>query len=443
MIKTRFFPFIIFYSLFFLSVLTINYGINSISMISYLLIVITSVFSKERDDVAILFCLIPIQRVFMLSRGFMTTVPIISIIVIVKHIFNYGFNKSTLEQVIIILILLLYSSLVEFVRFSTTTKSMEYILTILLMLVVSQLVDNKLRLTCFSLFCLNALLSSLIGFVAPSVSRYTALFTMEFNPRFQGLMADPGEFALSMICAISMSFSIYSCLSHNSKFTKYNSFFAIVLVLYCLILFYFLVLSGTRASLISLAVIFVVLLCRALKSKNNIIRFIGFLCGFGSIFVVGLAGPKLYDLFLTMHGETSLADDNRFVIWSSYLDAILKNPDILLFGVGMNSCSAYGTMMSIGNPHNVILEKVVEAGLIGVALNFPIFYTLIKQKNMSLFKLDDLPFYAFLAALMVYGVSGFELPYLLLALLPNKNKSLDERASKGHGMTLSSFHQIN
>ena len=43
--------------------------------------------------------------------------------------------------------------------------------------------------------------------------------------------------------------------------------------------------------------IFVVLLCRALKSKNYIIRFIGFLCGFGSNFVVGLAGPKLYDLF--------------------------------------------------------------------------------------------------------------------------------------------------
>ena len=73
--------------------------------------------------------------------------------------------------------------------------------------------------------------------------------------------------------------------------------------------------------------------------------------------------------------------------------------------------------MGLGNPHNIIIEKIVECGIIGFVLNFFIFYPMIKRKRMSFKTPETLPFYVLLSTLMVYGSSGLDLPYLLLALI--------------------------
>lgn len=91
-----------------------------------------------------------------------------------------------------------------------------------------------------------------------------------------------------------------------------------------------------------------------------------------------------------------LSDDNRMDIWKGYLTELLKHPDIILFGVGMDSCNVLGKIVGIGNPHNVIIEKVVECGFIGLILNVGVFYPMIVEKNMKFSNIYALPFYVYL-----------------------------------------------
>ena len=130
----------------------------------------------------------------------------------------------------------------------------------------------------------------------------------------------------------------------------------------------------------------------------------------------------LFDAISLTHGGEALSEDIRLSIWIRYIQNIWENPDVVLFGVGMNSCGLYGEMMCLGNPHNIIIEKAVECGLIGILLNLNIFYPLIKRKKMSILIPETLPFYVFLSTLMVYGSSGLDLPYLLLALVIEKRE---------------------
>lgn len=51
----------------------------------------------------------------------------------------------------------------------------------------------------------------------------------------------------------------------------------------------------------------------------------------------------------------------------------MNNFDIMVFGVGMNSCGIYGRAMGLENLHNVVIEKIVECGFLGFVFNFIIF----------------------------------------------------------------------
>ena len=269
-------------------------------------------------------------------------------------------------------------------------------------------------------------MSALVGYLFPTVSRYTALFTMEYNPRFQGLLADPGEFGQTMVCAVAMIITLFVINRQRKALLEVgkarNGFQVANSIVLCAFFLYFAILSGTRACLIAIAVIYIAVLIRLFQTRKKSTQIIALLIGIVSIFALSSVGTMLFDVVSSTHGGESLSEDIRLSIWSGYIQNIWDNPDVLLFGVGMNSCGVYGEVMGLGNPHNIIIEKTVECGLIGLVFNFFIFYPLIKRKKMSFKTPETLPFYVLLSTLMVYGSSGLDLPYLLLALIIEKRE---------------------
>lgn len=424
--SNRKFPLFLFYTLFLITIININQGSNTVSAISYVLVLLLATVCREEIDVVLLFCIYPIQRVFMISKGFMTVVPPLIVLIIIKCFLHRRVFRHSRKQLLTTFVLFCYSSLVELIRFSTIKNTVEYILTIILMVVICDIVDQEMRKTSMIVYCFSSLLSALVGYLFPVVSKYTALFTMEYNPRFQGLLTDPGTFGQTMVCAIAMIITILylnkqerGLLNIGNERCVFQTAIAVVL---CSFLLYFIILSGTRACLIAIAVIYTIVLIRLFRTERKSTFIIALMVAIVSIFALSSIGRVLISSIMSAHGGEAISDDTRFGIWSGYIQNILENPDVILFGVGMNSCSVYGKKLGLGNPHNIIIEKVVECGLIGLILNILIFQPLIKKKKMSFMLPETLPFYVWLSTLMVYGSSGSDLPYLLLALITEKSE---------------------
>lgn len=416
-------PIYFFYMLFLATIISINQGSSTISSISYVLILLMAVICREEIDVMLLFCLFPIQRVFMISRGFMTVIPPIIVLIVIKYFLHRRVFKRCQNQLTAAIVLLFYSLAVEFIRFSTIKNTVEYILTLALMIVICEFVDRNLRKSCFIVYCISSFLSALVGYLFPTVGKYAALFTMEYNARFQGLLTDPGTFGQTMVCAIAMIITIF-VMNKREERTKLekSTFQALGTFVLCIFFLYFIILSGTRACLIAIGVIYAIVLAGLFRTKRKSTQMIALLVGVISILTLSSMGARLLNAIMEAHGGEALAEDNRYSIWSGYIESLWNHPDVMLFGVGMNSCSVYGEVMELGNPHNVIIEKVTECGLIGVILNFFIFYPLVKRKRMSFMTPETLPFYTWLSTLMVYGSSGSDMPYLLLALIIEKRE---------------------
>lgn len=419
--NNRKFPIYFFYVLFFVTIIDINRGSSTVSAISYVLILLIAVICREEIGVILLFCLLPVQRIFMISKGFMTVVPLISILIIIKCFRHYRVFKRCEKQLAAVIVLFIYSLIVEFIRFSSVGNTIDYIVTVILMIVICEIVDRKLRKSCMIAYCVSSIFSAMVGYFFPAVSRFTALFAMEYNPRFQGLLADPGEFGQTMVCAIAMIITLLVMNRQQNRLIEVekvrNGFQVINVIFFCIIFLYFAILSGTRACLIAIAVIYIAVLVRLFQTKRKSTQVIALLIGIVSIFALSGIGTMLFDVVSATHGGESLSEDMRLSIWSGYIQSTWNNLDVVLFGVGMNSCGVYGGKMGLGNPHNIIIEKTVECGLIGLVLNFFIFYPMIKRKRMSFKTPETLPFYVLLSTLMAYGSSGLVLPYLLLALI--------------------------
>lgn len=75
---------IFFYVLFFEMIVNISRGNNTITAVSCVLILLMVVICREEIGGILFFCLFPVQRILMISKGFMTVISLISIFLRLK-----------------------------------------------------------------------------------------------------------------------------------------------------------------------------------------------------------------------------------------------------------------------------------------------------------------------------------------------------------------------
>lgn len=389
-----------------------------VSQIAYVILGIVFIISPININVIFLFCLFPFPRLFLINHNFYTLVPLLEIIIVAKYILNRKITKNSMKLLILGLLILTYSAIVEYYRFSTISTSIEYCIKLLVVIVICEINDEKTRKICYTVLCIGIVVSAIGGYISPSLHRFTAMYSAEFISRAQGMLTDPGTFGQILVCAMSCAIALLFQRNDNRRI----GFKRIVgTIMFCFFCLYFIIQSGTRASLIGVVVIYIVVIYWLVNKKNKGVQLIGYFTVVLSVIFAESLASALFNAVSATHGGGDVLSDSRFEIWQNYWNVYRNDPSIIIFGVGMESCNRLGSQLGIGNPHNIIIEKIFESGVIGLVLNIMFFYEVVKRKIMRISEKTTLPFYVFLSTLFVYGVAGSEIPYCLLSLINEKS----------------------
>ncbi|MDP4179702.1 MAG: O-antigen ligase family protein [Bacillota bacterium] len=180
---------------------------------------------------------------------------------------------------------------------------------------------------------------------------------------------------------------------------------------------------GAVAVLYSRTAYMVILICVVLffiisgrKDKLPPLIFFG---GCAGIFVIprSMINRLLMGISGGMSNLNDISAGRTQDIWQPLIDEYLRKPLSLIFGGGRYSIvhtDAFmtGKILQVGHPHNMYLEMVLDAGLIGLVI-YIVFYTRLlkdlvksaKMINNNRFYKDIL--YAILISFIGYFISGF------------------------------------
>lgn len=418
----------IFYLLSIICMVSINVGNYSFSKISYIVIGVLSIFTTLETNIILFFCLVPFPRIILLNQSFFTLIPIIELIIVCKWLVLKQFNQRDYKALLSGACILIYSSLVEYIRYATFSNSVEYCLKLFVILAICDVTNKKLAKNCFGFLSLSSIISIIASYIFPTLSVYVRIKEVLYSTRINGLLGDPGEFGQLLLSALSC-YIVYCVLRNESNKRKFTILDVLSILVVACISIYLMIQSGTRTCLIGLVIIYVFILLWLLKGKSRKTVSLGCIALIVTLFMGYYIWEIMFDTFMSSHGGESLNDDNRIRIWLNYLREFNDDIRIQIFGVGMDCSNTYGLIHKLGNPHNILIEKIFECGLVGLILNCTFFVNVFKRKKCSVFEKANLPFYVFLSTLFFYGSVGIELLYFLIGLLPSKNNNSDDKAN--------------
>ena len=238
-------------------------------------------------------------------------------------------------------------------------------------------------------FAFGALLISVLGLLGIN-------FDIDNDGRLSVLDANANEQAIKSCTAFFIFLSLYLNKSSNKKLLR------LILPVFLPLLLAFIIDTGSRSALVSL-MLGVMFLIPLYKGKSILFKAVV------NLIVIGLVVYAFYliqssDMFLRrldtdLRGDTSLFQfGGRLIIWQSYLPLIQEYG---VFGLGKTGFQyeankIFGAAFS---PHNVLLEVMLYAGIIGL-----LSYVLILYK-------------VFNAAWRSYRLTKNQLPILILTPL--------------------------
>lgn len=130
--------------------------------------------------------------------------------------------------------------------------------------------------------------------------------------------------------------------------------------------------SGARGAAIAITISFIIILLRTPRKEAIKTTFI--LTGFVLISLL-LVLSSDYDAILkdtlgiTAGDTINRISSGRLGIWSESVDTLIKQgPVAILTGLGPDAFSRWGLFKSIVQPHNALVQVVMEFGLIGLAI---------------------------------------------------------------------------
>lgn len=166
-----------------------------------------------------------------------------------------------------------------------------------------------------------------------------------------------------------------SILNSNSKRLSFFLWISLFINLYILIS------NGSRGAILSAVIGFSIFIFFFLRNKKS--KSILFLIILIAVFVFANYFNEIFELIVGRFATQGLADDNRYDIIVSLLDALFKS---FLFGIGAGSLMA--VLQNVYNlvdlpAHNLFLEVGVQYGIITFILFMYLFVKLYKRQKLS------------------------------------------------------------
>lgn len=320
-------------------------------------------FLNLEDSYAFLLFMLPCAPILKISPEQISYFTLMFLLYNIKYMLLYVLrNKSKIIMLIPLLLLFVYNLL--FSGFSRIITNITMVVGLIMLMSINCNGNYKFK-TALYCFCCGILLASIIALfkeksaiISDFINEATIkLAEDEYIYRFAGLQGNPNYYTLDITIAVSALVVVMSV----NKFNTIGVLLALSLIIFGLM-------SASKSFLISLIVLVVLVLLKAIFNRDiaTSIKII-------SVFLILILGVYIFDKeaintymirFNTDKGaDLSEISTGRSDIWLNYIKAIFKDPYLLLFGNGL------GTTLNNGKgAHNTYIETIFLMGIIGTAI---------------------------------------------------------------------------
>lgn len=352
---------------------------------------------------------------------------IVGIIYLVFFIYQVIKKEINLISVLFLMIILvsIISSIVNNIELSHCYTSVFYHISLVFVFsYFSTFKKNLLSRTKYIFLGISAILFfyaalSLVLYILTSyfniILPFNTWLGVAGNNRLYGITGNPA--ATGVLAYMGIIIQMYLLSSSKKKSILLILLSAVIISVEAATL----ILSDARGSMISLALLVIMLLILYLKKynfKNKITKVIIIvlsivLIAFGLAFVI----YRFFGMNRTIHVDFSSIGEieafletissARYSLWKETIQMIIQKP---LFGVGIdNLAPAADVLLKTGTivtyrfegPHNVLLDVAVSSGLIGLGISLVIFFFIFRSCYILMRKR-----YTFSNVVLVSGIVG-------------------------------------
>jgi len=404
------------------------------SIASFFICCISFCFIKKSEMILILVFLLPFATIFKTSPGVTSLYTIIELFAVILFLIK---NKMVISKKMLLsfALFIVYILLIDFIHgiFSIDNYLRIFVGYFLLYYFVLEYSNSSQKEVFTKKIILYFALGLIITSITASFSKYIPNFglyvrSIGYNSlitnRFSGLNGDPNYYTINVILALLSLLILYS-----------KQLLKIVFWPMFAVLIYFGMLTFSKSFYITLILIFILLIIFLIKNKNKKGLLITVLAM--TILIYMLINNKIgnFNLFLTRLSDVNDVNSmttGRFELWQKYINYLMKNFDVLFFGVGIG-----GNFLSIGGVHNWYLEMVYYFGIIGSVMYVCAFIYILTLKKHKTNKNNILYYSPFGLLLIMYFflqmifnneiIFHFYIAFVIYYFLKLKEKEYDKK----------------
>lgn len=420
---------IIYFSIYVVIILCIyfiDHGQYIVQTIGLIFISICGFLLKKDGIIALLCMLLPFSNVFRLNGSY-TVIPFLILIFILKSILKLSgervfINKNIACAILCLYVLFCISFCTVISRFNNVRIILPFFIYLIFLVIAANdgVVedDNSFYFTVFLLVS-STIISCILADIFPNAQKYlSGDINKQFVYRFSGF-SNVWELGRQLVVSIAIIVSFM--LERSIKVLK--KLICVFLILAC---FYFIIQTGLYTALVGIKALGWSLLFVQNNKFQNQGRFRVMM-----VLLIVLSGILIYFfVFENMLAVRlgNISDNSRFEIWSQYLNDLGNNILMLLFGVGGGAIANYAQTVDRLTAHNIVIEKLVELGFVGVIFLLIFFYQIFRDKSYKLSSNTKMIIvWTFLGTCLTQGVSGNEMIFILLAICVRQHKLCSRR----------------
>ena len=387
----------------------LNRGISSVSRLTSLALIIVGIFLHVNDLICLIAAILPTGNVYMVTSG-NTVIPFLLVIYLAKTVVRNrrSIDVEAMKSLVWVLVLIVISLSTTTFYGITVMKILPFYLHVVFIIfalrvnrVNQEWIYNKVALhfvTGTLLVCVGTTLFPDLTYSLGNASIY-----VKENAGFSSTW----DFGRSL--TISIAFIVVDMLKARKRI--------LIDLPLCLIMLYFIIQSGRFSMLLGLGALIALFPFITGKDKPLHQRVFHSLIMIGVMLVAVVALYQLIYLPMSTLRGSAASDNGRFDIWRKYIECINQDALLALFGVGGGAVASFADMIGYPTAHNILLEKIVEVGFVGIIIFAMFFVSLYKGKDISPFRnINVLPLVAFLGTSLTQGTTGNIAFALLLAL---------------------------
>lgn len=387
----------------------LNRGISSVGRLASFALIIVSVFLHVDDLICLIAAILPTGNVYMVTGG-NTVIPFLLVIYLAKTVVRNrrSIDVGAIKSLVWVLALIAISLYTTTVYSITVMKILPFYLHVIFIVfalranhVNREWIYNRVALyfiTGTLLVCFGTTLFPDLTFSLGNASIY-----VKENAGFSSTW----DFGRSL--TISIAFIVVDILKTKRRI--------LIDLFLCVIMLYFIIQSGRFSMLLGLGALIALFPFITGKDKPLHQRVLHSLIMIGVMLVAVFALYQLIYLPMSTLRGSVASDNGRFDIWRKYIECINQDVMLALFGVGGGAVASFADMIGYPTAHNILLEKIVEVGFVGIIIFVMFFVSLYKGKDINPFRnINVLPLVAFLGTSLTQGTTGNIAFALLLAL---------------------------